>query len=258
MTTCVPRLVTPMITAIAFFMLTGCGPNQHYWQTVKDDFRQMPSHLIQDSNDLIHNRQHVSILVVAGAASGYTRLEHDDAIDDHYKKTDTFPRDMSIAIGTAGSPATHFALAGSGYLLGLFTENSQTRQVSYSLTEALAYTGFYTMTLKLIAQDESPNGEELAWPSGHTSSTVAFAAVLDSYYGPLVGVPLYALSGLVAYERIDNREHWASDCIFGAAIGYTIGKTVADRYRPQLFGCDVVPYFSPLSESTGIALAKTF
>jgi hypothetical protein len=63
---------------------------------------------------------------------------------------------------------------------------------------------------------------------------------------------------LVSYERIDNREHWTSDVIFGAAIGYTIGKTVADRCRPQLFGFDLVPYVNPMDDSAGVAMMRSF
>jgi hypothetical protein len=171
-------------------MSTGCTGGGRYWQTVKSDFRQMPRNFIQDSNDLIHNPNHLAVLLVSGVASGYTRLEHDKDIDRHYRKTDTFPRDMEIAFATAGSPITHFGLAGAGYVFGLLADDTHTREVSFSLLEALSYTGVYTMTLKLITQDDSPNGEKLAWPSGHTSSSVAFAAVMDSYYGPYVGLPL--------------------------------------------------------------------
>ena len=126
------------------------------------------------------------------------------------------------------------------------------------MIEAQTLSGIYTMTLKLMAQDDSPNDEWYAWPSGHTSISMTFAAVMDEYYGPLVGWPLYALSGFVMYERMETGEHWASDVVFGAAIGFTVGKTVAGKYKPQLFGMDVSPYMDPFSQSSGIALSKRF
>ena len=46
--------------------------------------------------------------------------------------------------------------------------------------------------------DRSPNGEWGTFPSGHTSSTFVVASVLHEAYGPVVGIPLYALGTLVA------------------------------------------------------------
>ena len=225
-------------------------------RVIKDDLIQLPGDLWQDSKDYITNKSNIAILLVGGAASGYVRAVHDDEIEDHFENHDTFPRDFTIALGAI--PITELGLTGAGYLTGVLSENQEMYQVSRSMIEAQALTGIYTMALKLIAQDDSPNGEYYAWPSGHTSISMTFAAVMDEYYGPVVGWPLYALSGFVMYERMETGEHWASDVVFGAAIGFTVGKTVAGKYKPQLFGMDVSPYMDPFSQSTGIALSKRF
>jgi hypothetical protein len=81
---------------------------------------------------------------------------------------------------------------------------------------------------------------------------------MNEYYGPWVGLPLYALSGFVMYERMETAEHWASDLIFGAAVGYTVGKTVAGKYKPEVFGMNVLPYVDPQTGGTGIMLTKQF
>lgn len=143
-------------------------------------------------------------------------------------------------------------------MYGLLADDEHTRKVSGSLMEALTLNGLLTFGLKVTAQDHGPNGEILAWPSGHTSSSVTLATVMNEYYGPWVGVPLYALSGFVMYERMETREHWASDLVFGAALGYVVGKTVAQRYKPQIFGMDVVPYVNPENGSAGLTLMKRF
>ena len=84
------------------------------------------------------------------------------------------------------------------------------------------------------------------------------ASVVHEYYGLLPAAPLYALTGLVMYERMITGEHWASDVIFGAAMGYVIGHTVAGQHRMQVFGMDVVPYTNPELDFSGIALIKTW
>ena len=84
------------------------------------------------------------------------------------------------------------------------------------------------------------------------------ASVVHEYYGLLPAAPLYALTGLVAYQRMITGEHWASDVIFGAALGYVVGHTVAGEHRIQVFGMDVIPYNDPYWGSSGIGLVKTW
>ncbi|MFC1781961.1 phosphatase PAP2 family protein [Planctomycetota bacterium] len=252
-----------LITAIAIMGMLpgGCATTATQAKDVlTDDLLQLPGAMWEDSKQMVARPENIAILLVGGGASGYVRCAHDDEFDDHFKghNYNTFGSDFTIGVGAAGNPVTHFALAGSSYMYGLLADDEHTRAVSGSLMEALALNGLLTLGLKGIAQDHCPNGESLAWPSGHTSSTVTLATVMNEYYGPWVGVPLYALSGFVMYERMETREHWASDLVFGAALGYVVGKTVAQQYKPQLFGMDVVPYINPENGSAGLALAKRF
>jgi len=247
------------IIAVMISMESGCAVSSpDALTTIKDDLLRLPGDMWTDSKAIIAQPENVTILVIGGGASGYVRWQHDDQIADHFENHTTFPRDFDIAVGSAGNPATHLALAGAGYLYGLLHEQPQTKQAASSLMEALALNGLMNIGLKLAAQDQTPNDEYYGWPSGHTSSTVTLATVMNEYYGPWVGVPLYALSGLVIYERMESGEHWASDVIFGAAMGYVIGSTVAQRYKPEIFGMAVVPYIDSLSNATGLALMKRF
>ena len=254
-------ILSATCTAIVTFcaLLAGCGHGRsNAWQTAKKDASLFPAALWRDTTDLVRSREHMALLILAGGVSGYTRCAHDDQIADHFEDHHTFGRDFTIGVGTIGNPITHFALAGSGYVYGLLADEQPTRDVSRAALEALSLTGLLTTSLKLIAQDHGPNNEILAWPSGHTSSTVALATVLYDYYGPAVGIPLYALSGFVMYERMDTDEHWASDLIFGAALGYTVARTVTGNNPLQIMGMDVLPYHDPQSMRTGIALARQF
>lgn len=252
------NLVLIVFFSILIAGLSGCSSHSQTLQTMKADAKELPENLWNDTKKLVTERENIAILLIGGGASGYTRCAHDDKIEDHFEGHHTFPRDFTIGVGSSGSPVTHFALAGTGYLYGVMAENDEMHQVSRSLIEALSLNGILTTGLKFVAQDDSPNGEKLAWPSGHTSSSITVATVLNEYYGPAVGLPLYALSGLVMYERMETGEHWASDVIFGAAIGYTVGKTVADRYKPEIFGMQVTPFINPQSGVTGVALSKEF
>jgi hypothetical protein len=247
-------------TTLAMIILNGCSPaqKQEHWNNVKEDFRTLPGDLVQDSKDLVSDKLNVGILLVGGGASGYVRCAHDDRIAEHFEHHHIFDRDMAIGLSVSGNPVTHFAAAGTGYIYGLLAEDDKSRTVSRAMLEALSLTGIMTMGLKVAAQDDGPNGEALAWPSGHTSSSVTVATVLNEFYGPWVGMPMFGLSGLVMYERMEDGEHWASDIVFGAAIGYTVGKTVAGNRKAEIFGMRVLPYINPESGSSGIMLAKQF
>lgn len=158
-----------------------------------------------------------------------------------------------------GHPATHFAGTGVLWLTSALTHDLEEHEVARSLTKALAVNGISTMLLKVSAGTTAPNGDNLAWPSGHTSSSFCTAAVLNEYYGPWVGVPSLALAGLVGYQRIDSRVHDFSDVVFGGMLGYVIGTSIARDGKasmPEVFGMTVLPYQDPQTGAAGLALYK--
>jgi len=259
----VPRVVPAALAAVvlaALLTAAGCAGREgarRFKQAFKEDGTGTPKALWEDSKEYLSRTENLVLLLAGGAASGAVRCAYDEKIDDHFQKRGyTFPRDLDIAFGVV--PAAEVGLAAVGYLAGAWQDDPELYRTSRVLLEAEALNGIYTMLLKLAAHDMCPNGENLAWPSGHTSMAVTFAAVIDELWGPWIGWPLYGLSGLVAWQRIDTREHWASDIVFGAVLGYTVGKTVAGRYQPQVLGLDVLPYADPATGAAGIAFAKRF
>ncbi len=167
--------------------------------------------------------------------------------------------DADEPIQLLGHPATHFAGTGVLWLTSTLTKDVEQHELARSLTQALAVNGVTTMLLKTAANTTAPNGDEMAWPSGHTSSAFTVAAVLNERYGPMVGVPSLALAGLVGYQRIDSRVHDFSDVVFGAMLGYVVGSSIArdEKARfPEVFGMQVVPLTDPYTGATGLALMK--
>ncbi|MBI9017779.1 MAG: phosphatase PAP2 family protein [Phycisphaerae bacterium] len=243
-----------LITLI--LICAGCNQGKK-WQTVHNDFATIPKDLTKATKHIATDRPSQLILLTGGAASWYIRDQHDDRIANHFDGGGQLGRDLDIAIGTAGNPFWHFGIFTASYLAGLELEHDRTREVSFSTIKALGLTSIITNVFKCV-NDYGPNGEPRAWPSWHTASSVTVATVMNEYYGPKVGLPLYLLSGAVMYERMDTREHWASDLAFGAAIGYTVGKAIAGADNPQIFGMDLVPTISPYSGAVGLVLTKDF
>ncbi|MCK4851227.1 MAG: phosphatase PAP2 family protein, partial [Phycisphaerae bacterium] len=196
------------------------------WDTAMSDLWDLPGVAWDDAQTVVQKPTNLVILGVAGGLSIWGEFGFDNRVDESLRGRDIINDDWTIAVGTAGNPGTHFTVALAIYTHGLLTENSQTYDFGKTLTQALVLNGLATMGLKLVANNHSPNGELFGWPSGHTSSTMTVASVVHEYYGIWPAAPLYALTGLVMYERMITGEHWASDVIFGAALGYVIGHSV--------------------------------
>jgi membrane-associated phospholipid phosphatase len=233
------------------------GPLPSLGKTISRDLKEAPSVLWHDTKKTFGNPYNLVFLLGAGGASLALRPEVDDDIEDYYDEHHTFKPDWRDAFGAMGNPATHFGFAAIWYLLGQTTQDAKTYEVGKRAISALGITGITTVMLKLAACTESPNGEDWAWPSGHVSSTMALATVLNNAYGPLVGVPMFGLTGLVAVERLDSGEHHFSDVVFGAALGWVVAETVMKEHRPEIFGGQVVPYLDPVSRNAGVAWVKT-
>ena len=92
----------------------------------------------------------------------------------------------------------------------------------------------YVQAIKYTAQRERPDGSNTqSFPSGHSASAFATAAVLQRHYGWKVGVPATLVAGYVATARVHDNKHYLSDVIFGGAMGIAAARTVtlhAGRY----------------------------
>ena len=117
-------------------------------------------------------------------------------------------------------------------------------------------TSVITMSLKAIRDNDSPNGKKWAWPSAHAASSFTVASVLDEFYGPRVGIPAYATASVVSYRMIDSGDHWGSDIIFGATLGWVVGHTFAGKHKElEVAGFKVLPY---MASDNGPAMGGSF
>jgi membrane-associated phospholipid phosphatase len=78
-------------------------------------------------------------------------------------------------------------------------------------------------------------GGRYAWPSGHTSATIALAAALTSYARGVWWVPVvtYSIALGVGAGMIVGDHHWTSDVLSGGAIGQAIGWSVGSSFRER-------------------------
>ncbi len=234
------------------------GPLPGFAETLKRDLKRWPTELLRDTASVYTDPANIVILLGASGATIALRQHADEDNAEFFEDENHFGQEWRDALSLVGSPATHFVLGGLWYAVGVVKQDEKTYEVGRTLIDALVINGLSTLAIKFVSSRDSPNGEEFAFPSAHASSTVTFAAVMHEAYGPWVGIPLYGLSALVAIERLDDREHWLSDVVFGAAMGWVVGHTVAGGRRPEIFGGEIAPYVSPDTGVSGLAWVKTF
>ena len=82
-----------------------------------------------------------------------------------------------------------------------------------------------TYAIKSLSQRQRPDGSNnYSFPSGHTSNSFLAAELINQIEGMPLSIPFYLLSINTALSRINDKKHFLSDVVFGAAIGISIGK----------------------------------
>lgn len=150
------------------------------------------------------------------------------------------PRDARLTHGFRLSPTLDHVLEagealGSGwtqaggaavtFLTGQIIRQPRMRAVGADMLRAQTINAALTQGLKLSIRRARPDGAPYSFPSGHASASFANATVLHRHFGWKVGIPAYAAAAYVATSRLQENRHYASDVIFGAAVGIVAGRT---------------------------------
>ena len=69
-------------------------------------------------------------------------------------------------------------------------------------------------------------------------------------------VVYYTIAGCVCFQRIETREHWASDVWIGAMNGAAIARLVIREHDDK--GIIWVPSYIPETQTVGLYLQKNF
>jgi hypothetical protein len=74
-----------------------------------------------------------------------------------------------------------------------------------------------------------------AFPSTHATLSFAMATVIALEYWETTWIPVmcYSLATMASLARIQSGNHWPSDVLIGAALGYGVGKFIHRTSKPQ-------------------------
>lgn len=181
------------------------------------------------------------VVVIAGALFATDRTTYDAAQSVRSPSTDRLSG-LVTDFGTTNA----MALAGGILATGLIAKSPALRETGRDAVEATVLSYLVTNTiLKNAAGRERPvtsNGDtrfdsysgNVSFPSGHATQAFAVASVVSAHSkGWVVPTISYTLASLVAWSRVNDQKHFASDVFVGAVIGVGIGRFVVARHAPE-------------------------
>ena len=127
---------------------------------------------------------------------------------------------------TIGAAPYQLGAAMATYSIGRAIGKPKVALIGADLVRAQLVSQAMTQGVKLAVGRARPDGTQYSFPSGHSASAFATAAVLQRHLGWKAGIPAYAVATYVAASRIQVQRHYLSDVAFGAAIGMIAGRTV--------------------------------
>jgi len=226
----------PAIATTALFASLCAAPPVQA-QSVASLFTTLPAdfaHLFTPTNGIIAG---------VGGAGSLAVHPRDDEIAESIADPSGARHDFFRAGATIGDGVEQNAFALGMYVVGRASRHTGVATAGADLIDAQIVNGVLTQGLKVATDRRRPNGGAHAFPSGHTSATFATAEVIREHYGWRWGVPLYAVGGYVSVSRMVDNKHWASDVIFGTAIGIVSGRAASFGHRQQRIS--VSPSFLP-------------
>lgn len=166
----------------------------------------------------------------------------------------------------AARPAEHFGNGmyltpglGAAYVTGALADSPRARRVGLYGFEGFILSGAITNALKSMGRRHRPytgdpydtwdgpglsgSADNRSFPSGHSTSAFAVMTVVATEYADTGWVPpvAYGLASATAVSRVYQNKHWASDIVFGSAIGYFTSKAIVGYHAREPGRLSYVP-----------------
>ena len=160
------------------------------------------------------------------------------------------------------------AMVGAGgamYVWGRITHNEHRRETGFLAGEAALNSLAVTYATKYAFGRERPltdnyRGRFLqggdSFPSLHSSVSWSIAGVFSHEYpGPLASLLSYGMASAISASRVDAKQHFPSDVLVGAAVGWFIGQEVyRHHHNPEAGGRDWQTYVESREDEAGRVL----
>jgi membrane-associated phospholipid phosphatase len=217
------------LAAILFAAAATAAPGVAERDTVpgrgSGTFWSVAGHLVRADLDELVSRRTLFILGSGAGLSAASRtFENSDREATGLERP---PWDGVSDLGnTWGDGVTLGAAALALVAAGRVTGNSNVYGTGVDMSRALLYSGVMVYGLKYAVNRTRPNGEPYSFPSGHSAAAFCVAPVIGAHFGRWAALPVYALATATTMGRMEDRKHYLSDVVFGAAIGTAAGLAV--------------------------------
>ncbi len=148
------------------------------------------------------------------------------------------------SLRTLGAFPVGAALTGATFLAGAVSGSSTVRRVGLHTLESLVLAATAAQVLKVgigrarpdvagdsdVFQPLSTSSGFNSFPSGHAANSFAIAATLSHELrreAPWVAFVAYPVATAIAVSRVQDRRHWVTDVVAGAAVGVLSARFVA-------------------------------
>jgi membrane-associated phospholipid phosphatase len=196
-------------------------------------------------------------LVFSGSIAAFTVLfTFDGEIQNWFQnnRTDQTEWVSTYIAEPIGSGVYTLPALGILYGTGWLSDNKKARYVALKGAEAWLLTGGATLVLKQLFHRQRPDEgafadpyywlgpyaltrDNTSFPSGHTSTAWAVAAVVaTSYKAWWIKGLSYGLASLAGLSRIHDNKHWASDVFVGALLGWWVGHSLVKNQSDLQWG----------------------
>jgi membrane-associated phospholipid phosphatase len=186
----------------------------------------------------------------------------------HHNESNFISKTSYYFFSPLGSGLIGIPTLGIFYASGVIWKNKKAKETALKGLESYVITVVFTNVIKEVThrhrpyQDATPDPHiwegPFSWggtyglfgynsfPSGHSSAIFSIATVIGLEYWDTKWVPAvcFSLAGFTALYRLAVNDHWASDVLFGSALGFAIGSMVYFNTNKKL---QVIPV-----SSTGI------
>ena len=159
--------------------------------------------------------KNIQVILTSGSAFTFFASKFDNTLATYTKDKNLLPSPLSQVGDFWGilSPLAVWAIMSKSNMNKDYVSN------------AFAANILSTYAIKSLSQRQRPDGSNnYSFPSGHTSNSFLAAELINQIEGMPSSIPFYLLSINTALSRINDKKHFLSDVVFGAAIGISIGK----------------------------------
>lgn len=222
--------------------------------------------------------------VFAGVATATTfAFVYDDEIYDFVNSTFTNSQSNTISQYTDIFGEELFIVPSIAltYAVGAIDKNPRLKNLSLATLQSFIFAEVASAGIKVLTCRERPQipsplpnpapesrsqewlgpfatFESTSFVSGHATRAFALATTIAGFYPERkwVGVVSYSLATATSLGRVISKEHWTSDVIVGAALGYFIGRGVV-KFNEKIGNINTFK-IEPIATDYGFGIAVRF